>query len=154
MRKNCGIKMSDCKFYVDESAKTVICVINKTQDLVLDFIRDNFGFTDVDFDDAMNWYGKFQKSLKMPKSFVGRAKCAPDDTWDEEAGKLIAFSRAKDKCYKSFFKRANLYIQTVDRRLGDMITAFNDFGTKLENKQEALHQKISEHVTMPEDEEE
>ena len=56
---------------------------------------------------------------------------------------MIAFSRAKDKCYKSFFKRANKLVQMVDRRLGDMITMFNDFGMKLDDKREALQTKIN-----------
>jgi hypothetical protein len=78
----------------------------------------------------------------MPVSFMGKAVCAPEDEWNEETGRLIAFSRAKDKCYKSFFKRANLLVQTVDRRLGDMITTFNDFGLKLDSKREALQKVI------------
>ena len=57
---------------------------------------------------------------------------------------MIAFSKAKDKCYKSFFKRANTFVQMVDRRLGDMIDSFNDFGIKLENKREALQSQIDE----------
>jgi len=73
---------------------------------------------------------------------MGKAVCAAEDEWNEETGKLIAFSRAKDKCYKSFFKRANTFVQTVDRRLGDMIEMFNDFGMKLEDKREGMRQRI------------
>lgn len=139
-----GIKMSDCKFYTDEEAGTVVCVIPNTRDLVLDFIWDHFQWADVNLSDALDL--KLRRELRMPKSFMGKAKCAAEDDWDEETGKLIAFSRAKDKCYKSFFKRANMYVQTLDRRLGDMISAFNDFGLKLENKRDALQDQIEERM--------
>jgi len=136
--------MSDCRFYVDEEARTVICVIPNTKNMVLDFIWDHFQWTDINMADGMEY--NLRHAMKMPRSFMGKAVCADEDEWDEELGKLIAFSRAKDKCYKSFFKRANMFVQTVDRRLGDMIEAFNDFGMKLENKRDALQQQIDERM--------
>lgn len=153
-----GIKMSECKFYVDEEARTVICVIpNKihhkdgsttvVSKMVEDFIEENFRFKDLDFDFALNFDWQ-EKNLEMPVSFMGKAVCAPEDEWNEETGRMIAFSRAKDKCYKSFFKRANKFVQTVDRRLGDMIEQFNDFGLKLEDKRAALQHQIDERTKV------
>lgn len=140
-----GIKMSDCRFYIDEDSRTVICVIPHTENMVTDFIDENFRFSDLSMDNVINfWNKRFMHELCMPKSFIGKAKCAEEDNWDVELGKMIAFSRAKDKCYKSFFKRANKFVQTIDRRLGDMITVFNDFGVKLENRRESLQQRIEE----------
>ena len=135
-----GIKMSDCKFYVNEEARTVVCVIPRTRFMVNDFIKDHFQFSDLNF-----WYA-FDDTDKiwMPHSFMGKAVCSKDDEWNEELGRMLAFSRAKDKCYKSFFKRANAFIQQTDRRLGDMITMFNDFGMKLDGKREILEKKIEE----------
>ena len=138
-----GIKMSDCKFYVDEEARTVICVISDTQDMVEDFIMTNFCFPDIDVRFSMS-YRWIAKQLKMPHSFMGKAVCSPEDEWNEETGRLIAYSRAKDKCYKSFFKRANRFIQTVDKHLNDMITIFNDFGMKLEDRRVELQKRIDE----------
>lgn len=146
-----GIKMSDCKFYVNEAERTVICVIPKrikrgdyftdTEDMLMDFITDNFNFADVDIGEAIFMS---RKLYRMPKSFMGKAVCAKDDEWDEELGKMIAFSRAKDKCYRSFFKRANVLVNAVDRRLNDMITMFNEMGAKLEDKREGINQRIEE----------
>ena len=136
-----GIKISDCRFYVNEEERTVVCVIPRTRYMVDKFVKEHFRWNDIDF-----WRGS-SNFYEMPSSFMGKAVCAEGDTWDEETGRLIAFSRAKDKCYKSFFKRANKVVQTVDRRLGDMIELFNDFGMKLEDKREALQQKIDERVT-------
>lgn len=137
-----GIKMSECKFYVDEEARTVICVIPQTEHMVLDFIWEHFDWPDVNLSDAIDYH--MRQDIKMPKSFMGKAVCAAEDEWNEETGRMIAFSRAKDKCYKSFFKRANKFVQTVDRRLGDMIELFNDFGLKLEGKRTALQDQIDE----------
>ena len=135
-----GIKMSDCKFYVDEDARVVVCVIPNTNDMLIDFVREHFRWDDVDMDYAIDYH--FEPKLQMPRSFMGKAVCAAEDEWNEELGRKIAFSRAKDKCYKSFFKRANLLVQTYDRRLGDMIEMFNDFGLKLDTKREALQKVI------------
>lgn len=143
-----GIKMSDCRFHINEDTRTVVCVIPNTRDLVIDFIQENFQFSDINMYDLINfWNKRFMHEVSMPKSFMGKAKCAEEDNWDVELGKMIAFSRAKDKCYKSFFKRANKFVQAIDRRLGDMITVFNDFGVKLENKRENLQQRIEEMTT-------
>ena len=139
-----GIKMSDCRFYVNEQARTVICVIPNTQYMLRDFIYQHFQFKDVDIWEATNW--NMINKIAMPYSFMGKAVCTPEDEWNEELGRMLAFSRAKDKCYKSFFKRANQLVQAVDKRLNDMITMFNDFGMKLDSKREALQAKIEERI--------
>lgn len=141
-----GIKMSDCKFYVDDLERVIVCVIPKTKYMVLDFICDHFDFPDINLYDGMNSWNKLYKELEMPSAFIGKAKCAPEDEWDVDTGMLIAFSRAKDKCYKSFFKRANKFIQAIDRRLGDAISIFNDFGLKLEEKKDNLKQQIADRM--------
>lgn len=138
-----GIKMKDCKFYVDEKARTVVCVIPKTRNMLNNFISDNFQFRDIDIYYAID---PSSLNLDMPYSFMGKAVCSPEDEWNEELGRKIAFARAKDKCYKSFFKRANMLVQTVDRRLGDMIDTFNNFGLKLESKREALQHQIDDAI--------
>lgn len=138
-----GIKMSDCRFYVNEEERTVVCVIPRTRDLVLDFIDDHFYWADFDFRDAIGLH--LLEKLEMPCSFMGKAVCSEGDEWNEETGRLIAYSRARDKCYKSFFKRASLFVQTVDTRLNDMLKLFNDFGEKLDKKKDAINANI-EHM--------
>lgn len=137
-----GIKMSDCRFYINEDEKIIVCVIPNTSHMLFDFIWDNFNWNDITISDAME--RSLRQKIKMPNSFVGKAKCYGEDNWDVELGKMIAFSKAKDKCYKSFFKRANTLVQTLDRRLGDMIEAFNNFGVLLEDKRDNLQQRIDE----------
>ena len=145
-----GIKMSDCKFYVNKDERVIVCVISNTRDMLENFIMEHFKFPDITLGDGLIYWSKFYKQLHMPDSFIGKAVCMPEDEWDEELGKMIAFSKAKDKCYKSFFKRANLFIQTIDRRLGDAINTFNNFGLALEDKREGMKQKINEKLGINE----
>ena len=141
-----GIKMSDCRFYVNKEERTVVCVIPNTKFALREFIEENFEFPDFDVYCGIS-YDYLQKELKLPHSFMGKAVCAAEDEWNEETGRLIAYSRAKDKYYKSFFKRANRLVQLIDRRLSDMIELFNNFGMKLEAKQGTLQAKINERIT-------
>lgn len=152
-----GIKMSDCRFYVDEDARTIICVIADTKDFVvrdalIDFLDEQFRFNDFDVNLAV-CYSSLRDDLKMPRSFMGKAICSEDDEWDEEAGKLLAFKRAKTKFYNSFFKRANILMRALDRRLDDMVKAFGQLGLKIEDNMEAIDQKLGERdILIPEDE--
>lgn len=139
-----GIKMSDCRFYVNEEDRVVVCVIPNTRNMLLNFIEENFNFTEIDVYMGLN--NRALESLEMPASFMGKAVCSQDDEWNEELGRLIAFARAKDKCYRSFFRRANTFINALDRRLSDMITMFNDMGMLLEDKHEGINQKIDEMI--------
>ena len=134
-----GIKMSDCKFYVDETARKVICVIPNTKFMVWNYVNEHFDWNDFSVSLAANFR---TLKLDMPSSFRGIAVCNPEDEWNPELGRLIAFSKAKDKCYKSFFKRANALVQAIDRRLGDMINDFNDFGMKLSEKRDQITDEI------------
>ena len=138
-----GIKMSDCKFYVNKEARTVVCIIPNTRAMVGDYIYDNFAFTDIDL---TNFYGELQKKLKMPNSFIGKAVCADMDEWNEELGRKIAYARAKDKCYRSFFKRANKFVQVLDQRLEEIITRFNDMGVKLAERKDAMDAAIEKEL--------
>lgn len=152
-----GIKMSDCDFYVNEEKRTVVCVYPKADpifnrrnasDMAVGFIIDNFAFPDIDLGDLIY---KMRPDMLMPRYFTGKAVCAPEDKWDEELGKKIAFARAKEKCYDSFFKRANLFVHTVTKRLGDAIDIFNNFGDKISASREALEDSISKALAPKEE---
>jgi len=149
-----GIKMSDCRFYTDEGARTVVCVIagEEVEDILIGFISENFDFNDICIDWALK--PRFYKQLKMPKSFMGKAVCSEDDEWDEEAGKLLAFKRAKTKFYNSFFKRANILMRALDSRLDDMVEAFGQLGLKIENNMNAIDKQLDDKnliIPLPDD---
>jgi len=134
-----GIKKSNCKFYVDKDARTAVCVIQGTRDYLIDFLED-ISFKDVDF-----WVNyDLTERLKMPNSFMGKAVCSKDDEWNEEYGCNLAFMRAKDKFYRSFFKRAQLAVSTISRNLDSLCETFNDIGEKVGARMSELHSEFEE----------
>ena len=134
-----NIKKEDCKFIVKPDQRVVVCVIEGShiRTLLTDFVSD-FYFRDLD----LYVPHPAAKKLEMPGSFIGKAVCAPEDEWNEETGRKIAYSRAKHKLYMSFFKRANLYVQIIDRRLNDIMTQFNELGEALSENQDKLEEEI------------
>lgn len=126
-----GIKMSDCRFYVNEEERTVICVIPNTRFDFLSYMYDKFMFRKVHFTVD-------ERELELPKQFMGKAVCSKEDEWNEETGRMIAFARAKNKFYKSFFKRANLLVNSIDKELTYMVDTFNSFGEVLNQKDSDL----------------
>lgn len=139
-----GIKMSDCKFYVNEAERTVVCVIPNTWDMFESFVIDNFDFSDINIDLAIT--GRLSEKMEMPRSFSGKAVCSEEDEWDEEVGRMIAFSRAKAKFYTSFFKRASMFVNTFDRCINEMVTVFNNMGEKVDAHNEKLQYMIEQRV--------
>ena len=133
---NVDIKPRDCQFYVDEEKRKVICVIPNTAELFFNYIED--------FSLDVNASSKFWTNLLMPHRFTGVATCSPEDTFDEETGRLIAFNKAKRKLNSSFFKRAQTFVNYIDDKFAEMIESFNTFGERLSNTTERRENKINE----------
>ena len=141
---NINIKMDKCVFYIDENKRTVVCVINNTRDLVLDFFNINFACWDMSLKANVCFEPNFslRQKLRLPERFEGKAVCSPEDTWDVEAGKLIAFNRAKYKLNTSFFKRAQLYVDIINNEFDKLITSVNEYGARLEHGAKAREEHI------------
>ena len=127
-----GIKMSECRFYVNEEERTVICVIPNTRFDFLGYMYDKFMYN------RKVYFKVDERELELPKQFIGKAVCSKEDEWNEETGRMIAFARAKNKFYKSFFKRANLLVNSIDKELTYMVDTFNKFGEVLNQKDSDL----------------
>lgn len=138
-----NIKKDDCKFIVKPEDRMVICVIDgdNIRHMLSNFVED-FDFPDLE---VYMPYPTARKLL-MPNSFMGKAVCAPEDEWNEEVGRKIAYFRAKHKLYMSFFKRANLYVQTIDRRLNDIMNQFNEMGEALSENQDRLEEELKPYL--------
>lgn len=136
-----NISSKDCKYIVDKNKRKVICIIDNTSDMFVDFMFRNFR---VFFSDNGFWGSKhFENKLRMPRRFVGVATCSDTDEWNEETGRLLAYSRAKDNLNKSFFKRANLYVNTIDKEIDRATETLNILGQKLTNNTARRHEKIA-----------
>ena len=135
----------NCKYIVNKEQRKVVCLIENTKYSFLSFANNNFVLAPDCLDSP---WGKMTMSrlhdrLLMPNRFCGIATCSENDEWDEETGKLIAYSKAKDKLNKSFFKRANLYIHTLDNEIDSATQTLNALGQKLTANTERRHEKIS-----------
>ena len=128
-----NIKMDKCRFFVDEEKRTVICVIENTRNLVRDFFDLSWWNGDVNPSAhvMISPRARLDRYMTLPDRFVGKAVCAPEDEWNEEVGRLIAFDRAKEKLATSFFKRAQEYVTEIDAAFNDMVTRVNEYGARL-----------------------
>lgn len=118
-----NISKENAIFITHRENNKTICIIDKTRYMFIDFMEDNLPIFNLD--------RKFEKELEMPDRFIGIATCSKDDEWNEDVGRAIAFSRAKDKLNRSFFKRANTYIKTLDDRIDQSVTTINAYGDKV-----------------------
>ena len=108
------MKKVTTKFKVNKEKRTVVCVI-ETQGDLFDRVRKSgldYNFKNYDFD----------------CTYVGIAKCAPEDEWDEKLGKQIAE-------YRAMLKRK----RDIDKKISRILKESID---KLENLNK--HQRIKE----------
>ena len=103
------VSKEDVVYIVDEKKRKVVAYVEGTKYELIDFIRQNKGILpDEPFFGNAN--RKLYEALYLPNKFVGIATCSPDDEWNPEIGKLIAYHRMKTNMSKSFFKHAETYI--------------------------------------------
>ena len=154
-----NVTTEDAKFIVNKEKKTVVCVIENTQQLFDNFAISNFRIA-IDCDLAYNFINNINKGesilaqkMIMPGKFVGVAHCGEDDEWDENIGRVIAFSRAKDSLITSFYKRAQTYTDCLTDWLNAAVDMMNEMGEKLETNKKKRHEYIESLVGIepPED---
>lgn len=135
-----SIRKEDVTYVVRPEQKKVIAYIEGTQWMFTDFVNENYPGSYV------FWCNEpLENKLKMPARFVGISTCGPDDVWDENVGRLIAFDRMKDNLNKSFFKRANTFVAEMEKRLDIFCDRVNAYGMKLEtnmNRRKEIINKI------------
>ena len=135
-----SIRKEDVTYVVRPEQKKVIAYIEGTQWMFTDFVNENYPSAPIFWCDE-----PLEDKLKMPNKFVGVATCGPDDVWDENVGRLIAFDRMKDNLNKSFFKRANTFVAEMEKRLDIFCDRVNGYGMKLEtnmNRRKEIINKI------------
>lgn len=142
MNKRFNIRPDDCDYIVKEDERKVICILNDTSNVFIDFCINNLSLPLEGLWGNEKALAKLFNELHMPKRFTGIATCFPTDEWNTETGKTIAFSHMKDKLNKSFFKRANLLVNTYDKWLDDAEAMLNELGYKLSVNTERRHEYI------------
>ena len=123
-----SVRKEDVTYIVKPEDRKVIAYIECTDDMFINFFEEN-----MKSDCFYIWSKDLYKKLKMPNRFTGVSTCGPDDEWNEEIGKLIAFDRMKDAMNKSFFKRANTFVSEIEKRLDAFCEVVNLYGARLEH---------------------
>lgn len=135
------ILMKDCKFFVNEEKRTVVCVIEGMKYRVYS-----------DLDRAINSAGGAvimlgeSKVARLKDRFVGKAVCSSEDEWDENIGKLLAYSRAKHKFYRSYFKHLNHIMYDIDCQLDEVQAHFNKFGDQIGKSFDQMQKTLEERI--------
>ena len=130
-----GIRPENCKFIVNENKRKVVCVLEDTEKNLEEFLR-----CEACVEDLHNpfWYNE----TTLPNRFVGIATCSPEDEWNEEIGRRLAFARVKRAYYKSYFKHANDYIRRLDNELDRMVEIFNAHSDRVTASLAREHDRI------------
>lgn len=130
-----NVEMEQCKFIVKPEDRKIICIYHCdpycAQNYLFDLLRNSA--------DCVFAAGKTQK---MRRYYTGVATCAPEDEWDEEKGKLIAFTKMKEKFCSSFFKRVNYYFSAIDKNLEAAANACDRMGEGWNKHLSILEEKI------------
>lgn len=129
-----NFSMKDCKFFVDEKKRTIVCVLENTDKLFYSFINEKLSFYSKYFFIDPKKNKKFFNKIHMPNRFIGIAKCAPEDTWNETLGREIAYMKMREKVFNSFFNHASAYVDMIDEYINQDIFIINEFGVKLEKE--------------------
>lgn len=143
-----SIRKEDVTYVVRPEQKKVIAYIEDTKWMFTDFVNENYPGAHVFWCDE-----PLEAKLEMPNKFIGVATCGPDDVWDENVGRLIAFDRMKENLNKSFFKRANTFVAEMERRLDLFCERTNAYGMKLEtnmNRRKEVIAKVLGEETVEE----
>lgn len=76
----------DIKWMIDKEHRVIVCTLTNCEEIACYRIEKYTG----------GWPSQFKKYYIRNK-YVGVARCAPGDEWDEEYGKALALKRAKRK---------------------------------------------------------
>lgn len=140
------VSKDDVVYIVDEKKRKVVAYVEGTKYELINFISENKGILPDWFD-----MPKLHDKLLMPNKFLGIATCSPDDEWNPEIGKLIAYHRMKTNMSKSFFKHAETYYKLMLKKVDETIDLINVYGNKLTANYNRRVETINQTVGSAED---
>lgn len=113
---NINIRFNNCQFYINEEKRKTTCVIRLSEYALEDFL-DNM----LNNEHYLINLAAFKKEYisTMPTVYVGVATCAPEDKWNEEYGKQMAFYKAKKCLFSTFFRHINKCFNFIDKKMNE-----------------------------------
>ena len=131
----------EAKYYVNEEKRTVVCTIECSEWDAFDYLEKSDIVISVSGPrNTLYKYGK------MPSKFVGVAKCAPGDKFDEHIGRLLAFNRAKGKYDHAFATRVTYLVNQWDRLRQDVLERLLHYSTKAAYHQSRRSKEIEAYL--------
>lgn len=122
------------KYVVLPEMRMVKCFLTDTQNVANDTLLD------VDGDIATSEV--YHPRYKMPNQYLGVAHCNPNDEWNPELGKQIAYDKAREKLDRSLFKRLQLYVNRCDKHYNDVVNSINVLGRRLSQSHDHRTERI------------
>lgn len=124
--------MNDCQFFVNKDKRAVTCIY---------YNKNIWGA--VDFVDRDYYY---KSKFALARRYVGVARCNPDDNWNEDIGRLVAYTRMKNSYFKDFFIRTKKIYEEMEKILNEEYYACNKLGDKFANELDRLDELIRKRV--------
>ena len=140
------VSKEDVVYIVDEKKRKVVAYVEGTKYELVNFISENKGILPDWFD-----MPKLHDKLLLPNKFIGIATCSPDDVWNPEIGKLIAYHRMKTNMSKSFFKHAETYYRLMLKKINETVDLINIYGNKLTANYKRRIETINQTIGNAED---
>lgn len=140
------VSKEDVVYIVDEKKRKVVAYVEGTKYELVNFISENKGILPDWFD-----MPKLHDKLLLPNKFIGIATCSPDDEWNPEIGKLIAYHRMKTNMSKSFFKHAETYYRLMLKKINETVDLINIYGNKLTANYKRRIETINQTIGNAED---
>lgn len=138
------IKQKNCRFKVDEKNRTVVCWIEGPQIIyaVENFMREQ-GFSLSVMMGSVEMCNRLCEIAKMPRRINAVAVCAPGDTWNEDMGKLIAYSKMKTKFATLFFKHFDAAMYYINNQLQNAANAADAIYSRMETELGRLEHAVN-----------
>lgn len=139
VNQNFKVHVEPVQYVVNEDKKAVVCITEV--------------YLDTPMIDSNNYSASFYNEMYRER-VVGVAKCSPNDTFDVEIGKQIAYARAENKAYaiaKAYVARANADIAAMKSicdkfidKASYCIEHNNEYIDALTNTENPAHQALIE----------
>lgn len=122
------------KYVILPEVRMVKCFLTDTQNIANDTL--------LDMDEDMVTSEVYHPRYKMPNQYLGVAHCNPNDEWNPELGKQIAYDKARAKLDRSLFKRLQLYVNRCDKHYNDVVNSINVLGRRLSQSHDHRTERI------------
>ena len=108
-KKSNSVQLNSISYYIDKNNQTIVCVLSGCKHIAVQ---------------RLNKYCRHfvaDDKYVISDIFVGKAKCSPDDEWNEDYGKKIALNRARHKRNLAINKKIREALLTSIEELTELV---------------------------------